>query len=516
MERKTSLQLHNFDGENCTIVNYAVTTIRGWFVELAHPFPLCLISRKEPVTCTVFKIYYNKEMFKLVCCPLFVGFFSRNICLSINTFLMFSKYLDDTPTTQTSKKYYFDKNCFEFNSNLINIQQGRYSKFVFNEEDNAIYPIEITDTLDESVKIASYVLHSLRNNFRPRHGYRHGYGEESHQWKNGVCLLTPMIVRRLLEAAKNVLLKDNNVIRIQPPCYVVGDLHGNYRDVSALCQLFRLLPATSICTCKYLFLGDYVDRGTHQIEVICLLLALKIIAPDTVYLLRGNHEGSRVNGSTQVYGRMSFLAQCYNTFQKKDGYSLWNQFNIIFQYLPFCGVIDNKLFCVHGGIARELCSETLNALEIIDSFQRPCSCEDPLISELLWCDPADSSEEFMLNKKGDDVGFGPNKRGKGTYIFGADAVEKFLKNSGCRYIIRAHQSEEMGIGLRQKARVVTVFSSSHYCGLKNCAAGLLINNGLMTAIIISGKDYVREKKEPLSVWSNSESESISDFVLSPT
>jgi protein phosphatase len=56
----------------------------------------------------------------------------------------------------------------------------------------------------------------------------------------------------------------------------------------------------------YLFLGDYVDRGNHSLETMCLLMALKVKFPDKIHLLRGNHEDKWIN---QAFG---FAEECGN------------------------------------------------------------------------------------------------------------------------------------------------------------------------------------------------------------
>lgn len=74
------------------------------------------------------------------------------------------------------------------------------------------------------------------------------------------------------------------MLKLESPLTVVGDIHGQFFD---LINIFEQngYPDNN----KFLFLGDYVDRGQFCIEVITLLMILKIKHPKNVQLLRGNH-----------------------------------------------------------------------------------------------------------------------------------------------------------------------------------------------------------------------------------
>lgn len=106
---------------------------------------------------------------------------------------------------------------------------------------------------------------------------------------NEVCWCRPVI-----SFLGHILAAEPRLLRLKSPAYVFGDFHGNMPDLLAFARTMwplgiHLTPGT------FLFLGDYVDRGMFGIEVLCYLFAQKIMFPDKVFLLRGNHEVKVVN-----------------------------------------------------------------------------------------------------------------------------------------------------------------------------------------------------------------------------
>jgi len=245
-------------------------------------------------------------------------------------------------------------------------------------------------------------------------------------------LLDESDVAEICTKAREIFSAESNVVPVKSPVTVVGDLHGQFADLLELMKIGGKAPDTN-----YLFLGDYVDRGYDSVETVCTVVAMKVRWPSRVFLLRGNHESRQI---TQVYG---FYDEC---LRKYGNANVWKSITDMFDYLPLAALVDDEVFCPHGGLSPSL--DTLDHIRALDRMQE-VPHEGPMC-DLLWSDPDDR------------CGWGISPRGAG-YTFGQDISEQFNHNNKLSLIARAHQLVQEGYEWAHDHSVVTIFSAPNYC-----------------------------------------------------
>ena len=189
--------------------------------------------------------------------------------------------------------------------------------------------------------VAGYVLELVR---RLRDFNRLSAERQSVVRTEVTAALTVGLVNALCEEVSEVLAAESRVLQVSTPTFVMGDIHGNINDLLTFeRQLWPMAPMAQ--TANVLFLGDYVDRGEFGVEVVCYLFAMKLLAPTRFFLLRGNHE------IRQIQRNFTFEKECLDKYGTGGaGLAVFEKFNSAFDQLPFSAVIDESIFCAHGGI----------------------------------------------------------------------------------------------------------------------------------------------------------------------
>jgi serine/threonine-protein phosphatase 2B catalytic subunit len=313
--------------------------------------------------------------------------------------------------------------------------------------------------------------------------------------------LTKAAAKAILVAVKKKLRGEESVLSLSPPLTVCGDVHGQFYD---LCALFAAAGEPGRPReegegeregeregegergrerkrkgggTRYLFLGDYVDRGQFGVETFLLLAAYKLVYPNDFFLLRGNHE-SRV-----LTANYNFKTEVVSKYDLE----IYFCFMLAFDQLPLAATLTTQLgvyYCVHGGL-----SPTASSLDELRGLQR--GSEVPKagpMCDLLWADPLgdwtgdDLGEEDM--REWHAVTFENNVDRGCSFFFGWSAVRDFLTNNGVIAIIRAHEVQKIGYlehyfhqSPDEEATrphlpsgdvvppVITVFSAPNYCGM---------------------------------------------------
>ena len=201
----------------------------------------------------------------------------------------------------------------------------------------------------------------------------------------------------------------------------VGDTHGDF-DASKKIIRKYLLPEN-----KVLFLGDYVDRGRQSKENINYLLSLKLVYPENLFLLMGNHEAHDI---TQFYPA---------DFWQSLDQDLYQEYASELAKLPLTISTKNGIIALHGALPDVECLEAINRIRIGSEEWR----------QITWGD----WQERGGGALGDDAFTGRPQ-------FGQDYFYEIMNRFGKNVLIRSHQP-----GTPQSLygrRCLTIFTSSAY------------------------------------------------------
>lgn len=256
----------------------------------------------------------------------------------------------------------------------------------------------------------------------------------------------------ILQETPNIYKKTVN----QPgqKVFIVGDLHGSIIDFEILFTKLVLIADFVKSNNMLIVLGDYVDRGLYGHQIFTFLAALKVLFPDRVQLMRGNHETSQMNN---FFGYQSQVENYYGSQSKM--FPLMSQ---TFSYLPLCLFINNETkhenyMLFHGGVP--VVSDFKSIDDIIEHMpEKALEPQDPISQQFLWSDP---------NSTGDSLQ--PSHRGVG-YLYGKTKLLEFIDKMNIAKVFRGHEMVMDAGGVRNDFgidRHYTVFSSSNYMGQGN-------------------------------------------------
>lgn len=330
-----------------------------------------------------------------------------------------------------------------------------------NLDETVLIEDELSDTITELqinrvknvFKPADYFLDDIILKDQKRNCYDINVIKE-HLFNQGKLSLEQ--ANKILNDFKKLVTKENNLLYIDKPAIIFGDIHGQFYDI------LKVLDSLDFDTETVVFVGDYVDRGSFSTEVFIYLMSLKLSHPKNVFLLRGNHE------SKEMTRYFSFKKECDVKYDK----NFYKNSLESFKALPIAAIIMKKIFCVHGGISPGI--NKVDEINKINRFVEPSG--DSILMDLLWSDPHPFFDSL------DNVDFALNKNRRCSYFYTFNAVKEFLEVNNLWSIVRGHEVQENGYTLFKEYRdgipsVITIFSAPNYCDVYRNRAAFLKFNG---------------------------------------
>lgn len=292
-------------------------------------------------------------------------------------------------------------------------------------------------------------------------------------------------VATLAGACKRVLAAQPTLVHVTAPAKLFGDVHGQLRD---LLLLFAWYGAPThkggdVQAVSYVFNGDWVDRGPHQLECVLVLFALKCLYPTRIFLTRGNHEFRSMNIGM---GEDGFLHEVQTRMPAQWSIA-YEAVHDAFDWLPLGALVEERILVLHGGIG-----DGTWGLRELEGLQRPISDEHQsrITLQAVWSDPSDSDSSMRS-------GVHKSARGEDIPEFGPDVTAAFCAANDVAIIVRAHQYVRQGYKVMHGGRLVTLFSARNYF-----SSGKVCNDGALLLVAPDGNGHLRLHAKRLAYLSS--------------
>lgn len=305
---------------------------------------------------------------------------------------------------------------------------------------------------EDALQVAKRVLHTyggssgLANLIPARKGF-----SNDNDTVPAFTAASPAQLRNLCSTVVAYLAAEDMVLTgIQAPVKVFGALHGQLLDLQTHFKWHG--PPTidgDLSYTSYVFLGDYVDRGTQSLEVLLVILCMKVIAPKRVFLLRGHHENRHVNH------HLGLLLECKRRLGVAEGGRTYEYFNWLFDHMSLAAVVSNQLLAFGPG----LLPSSLIRLDQLRRYPKPLSIPHPHVAQ----------NSGLLNDQLLMEMFNPIQlfnSGGGNYgEMTAEQVDAFCLQNRLASVIVGRRLPSKGYAFDFGGRLVSITSCVNYCDL---------------------------------------------------
>lgn len=283
---------------------------------------------------------------------------------------------------------------------------------------------------------------------------------------------------------------------------IIGDIHN---DSNTLYQIFSKLNISKeydyLNKAVFVFLGDYLDRGTNPLQVLRFILKFKNLLGDRCILLKGNHDNILYNkdrGYYAVHSPHDTLDFLKGLFEEKFILKLKEFFELL-PYFAFSKIKRQKYLFVHASIPKDNDFKNFN-LKLLKDINLPITENHEyrrLLNDMTWGDASDA--DFKNQENVSSI----------RYEYGRKQFEKFMKESDFDFMFRGHDAITDGYKVFYDGRLISLFSSG---GCNNEATGyqyiktpsfgiikedgdIIVENIYLYTFHISTADSVRERSK---------------------